>query len=210
MITQSCPGNDWFFIGKTSTKYYQYPPHQIEDEVITGFSDTLNEIIPEKLKELIERQDFLVKTRHDKLEKLESLKLTEWGIFIWINLLELEFSEYDVLQKWLKYWLRLAEKSGNNVYNQEKIAQGGITEEDVAQAKEVPLESIYEENLKRVGSRFVARCPFHKENTPSFTIFTNTNNFYCFGCHTWGDSIDLYMQINQCDFPTAVRGLLHG
>lgn len=34
-------------------------------------------------------------------------------------------------------------------------------------------------------------CPLHKENTPSLKIYHKTNSWYCFGCHEWGDHIDL-------------------
>ena len=30
------------------------------------------------------------------------------------------------------------------------------------------------------GGRFKGLCPFHKENTPSFTVNTRQNMFYCF------------------------------
>ena len=41
--------------------------------------------------------------------------------------------------------------------------------------------------LKRAGSNVVGLCPFHNEKTPSFTVFPQTNSFYCFGCGAGGD-----------------------
>ncbi len=35
--------------------------------------------------------------------------------------------------------------------------------------------------LKRAGSNLVGCCPFHSEKTPSFTVFSQTKSFYCFG-----------------------------
>ena len=34
-------------------------------------------------------------------------------------------------------------------------------------------------------------CPFHKEMTPSFTVYPETNTFHCFGCGVSGDAIEL-------------------
>lgn len=33
-------------------------------------------------------------------------------------------------------------------------------------------------------------CPLHKDKTPSFKIYEDTNSFYCFGCHKWGNAIN--------------------
>ncbi len=203
-------GNDWYFVGKSSMKYYQYPSSLPEDDIITLFKEDLVEIVSNKLEEILERQDTLIKQRELKLSTIGKMKLDDFARYWFVSEAEFEFVEFDVLQRWLKYWLRLAMKSGNNIYDREKIAQNGITEEQVAQAKEVPLESVFEGRLRRIGTRFIGLCPFHEEKTPSFTIFSNTNNFYCFGCHVWGDPIDLYMKLNQCNLPTAVKALIYG
>ena len=49
-------------------------------------------------------------------------------------------------------------------------------------------------HLKRQGSSYKGLCPFHSEKTPSFTVFTSTQNFYCFGCHVGGDVINFIMK----------------
>ena len=33
-------------------------------------------------------------------------------------------------------------------------------------------------------------CPFHAEDTPSFTLYPKTNTFHCFGCGASGDAIE--------------------
>ncbi len=43
--------------------------------------------------------------------------------------------------------------------------------------------------LVRRGGRFWARCPFHEERSPSFTIMPDHRNYYCFGCGAKGDAI---------------------
>lgn len=34
--------------------------------------------------------------------------------------------------------------------------------------------------------KYRTECPFHIEDIPSFTIYVNTQTYYCFGCHRWG------------------------
>ena len=50
-------------------------------------------------------------------------------------------------------------------------------------------------NLKRAGSNKVGLCPFHSEKTPSFTVFSNTETFKCFGCGAGGDVISFTMLV---------------
>ena len=61
--------------------------------------------------------------------------------------------------------------------------------------------------LKRAGSNFVGRCPFHSEKTPSFTVFPGTSSYYCFGCGAGGDAITFTMQTEGLDYPEAVKAL---
>ena len=50
--------------------------------------------------------------------------------------------------------------------------------------------------LKNAGSNMVGLCPFHSENSPSFTVFGSDDHFYCFGCGTGGDVITFIMKFN--------------
>ncbi len=61
--------------------------------------------------------------------------------------------------------------------------------------------------LKRAGSNLVGCCPFHSERTPSFTVFLNNDNFYCFGCGAGGDVITFVMKMQNVDYITAVEYL---
>ncbi len=61
--------------------------------------------------------------------------------------------------------------------------------------------------LQRVGRKWKALCPFHKEKTPSFQLDPEQGLYYCFGCGKGGDAIKLHMELTGDDFPTAMEAL---
>ena len=61
--------------------------------------------------------------------------------------------------------------------------------------------------LKRTGNRYTGLCPFHNEKTPSFSVTPDSNLFYCFGCHKGGTIFDFIMEIENMDFPEALKYL---
>ena len=61
--------------------------------------------------------------------------------------------------------------------------------------------------LERKGKHYLARCPFHHEKTPSFTVFTESGRFQCFGCGEKGDAIAFLMKREGLPFPEVVKRL---
>jgi DNA primase len=61
--------------------------------------------------------------------------------------------------------------------------------------------------LRRVGSNFTARCPFHDEKTPSFTVSRDKQFYHCFGCGAHGNAIDFLMGYDHLNFVEAVESL---
>ncbi len=70
-----------------------------------------------------------------------------------------------------------------------------------------PIETVIGSyvQLKRRGRNYVCSCPFHSEKTPSCTVFTDTQSFYCFGCGAGGDVITFVMKIENLIFSEAVK-----
>ena len=62
-------------------------------------------------------------------------------------------------------------------------------------------------NLKRRGKNLVGLCPFHNEKTPSFTVYPESQSFYCFGCGAGGEAIGFIRRAENLDFTEAVRYL---
>jgi DNA primase len=63
----------------------------------------------------------------------------------------------------------------------------------------------YVQFARRTGARAVALCPFHSEKTPSFTINSDMNTFYCFGCHKGGGAVSFIMEIENVPFTDAIE-----
>ena len=61
--------------------------------------------------------------------------------------------------------------------------------------------------LKRAGSNYKGRCPFHNEKTPSFVVSETKQIFTCFGCGATGDVIGFVKQYYQLDFMQAIEKL---
>ncbi|MGI6129089.1 MAG: DNA primase [bacterium] len=59
--------------------------------------------------------------------------------------------------------------------------------------------------LKKVGQNYVGLCPFHNEDTPSFSVNRERQMFYCFGCNVGGDVFEFIKKKEAVDFPEAVR-----
>ncbi len=62
-------------------------------------------------------------------------------------------------------------------------------------------------NLKRRGKNLVGLCPFHNEKTPSFTVYPDSQSFYCFGCGAGGEAIAFIRRVENLDYTEAVRYL---
>ena len=59
--------------------------------------------------------------------------------------------------------------------------------------------------LKQKGRRYWGCCPFHNEKTPSFSVDSVAQLYYCFGCHKGGTVINFVMEMERMEFMDAVR-----
>jgi len=61
--------------------------------------------------------------------------------------------------------------------------------------------------LKKAGKDYQARCPFHDEKTPSFTVSQDKQFYHCFGCGAHGTAIGFLMEYERLGFLEAVEAL---
>lgn len=87
--------------------------------------------------------------------------------------------------------------------------QRGIPEniiEEIKQRNEiVSVVEQYVRLEKKSAQNFFGLCPFHSEDTPSFSVSPNKQIYYCFGCHKGGDVIHFIMDIEKVGYLDAVK-----
>ena len=62
-------------------------------------------------------------------------------------------------------------------------------------------------SLRKAGKNHLARCPFHEEKTPSFTVSQDKQFYHCFGCGANGTAITFLMEYGGMDFVEAIEEL---
>lgn len=59
-------------------------------------------------------------------------------------------------------------------------------------------------DLKKVGSNYSARCPFHPDDTPSLFVSPSRGIFKCFGCGVGGDAIKFVALYENISYSEAL------
>jgi hypothetical protein len=89
------------------------------------------------------------------------------------------------------------------------MTRGRITPEQVATVKaRVPMPSLIGESIalrRETPTEYLALCPFHTEDSPSFRVYRD--HAHCFGCGWHGDAIDWLIERERMSFPGALRHL---
>lgn len=187
------------------------PPRLQPTTDFISFTDALEEVVPVKIKEVMDEMDKLLKL-HEQWEALitdlhKKGELDDFGVYFWTLYNELAFTDYDVYKKWLQYWLSIYEKLPGKKVEKPAYIDPMESERVLQRAKSTPIENFYTDQLRGTGSRLTGKCPFHEEKTASFFIFTSTNTFHCFGCQKNGDVIDFIMLSKKLNFQEALEFL---
>lgn len=59
--------------------------------------------------------------------------------------------------------------------------------------------------LRPEGKELFGLCPFHHEDTPSFSVTPDKNQWYCFGCHKGGNILTFIAQYHKVKSAEAVK-----
>ncbi len=76
-----------------------------------------------------------------------------------------------------------------------------------------PLGDVVEASGVKLAGRGRVRqgvCPFHEETAGSFTVYADSQRWYCFGCGLGGDVLDFIQRLDGVDLPEAIRRLQGG
>src|SRR6478752_3519804 len=57
--------------------------------------------------------------------------------------------------------------------------------------------------LKKQGRNYFGLCPFHGENSPSFSVSTDKQIYHCFGCGAGGNVFSFLMELEGVSFLEA-------
>ena len=88
---------------------------------------------------------------------------------------------------------------------------GQVSQSDIARAKSNIVSAIRQHlPIKKTGKNWSACCPFHQENSASFTVNEDKQMFYCFGCGEGGDAVDFVVKYLGVSFRQAVDSINGG
>jgi DNA primase len=90
----------------------------------------------------------------------------------------------------------------------ENMANARLEDEKINQIREaVDIVDFIGEyvQLKKQGRNYFGLCPFHGENSPSFSVSSDKQIFHCFGCGAGGNVFTFLMDIDGCSFLEAAK-----
>ena len=61
--------------------------------------------------------------------------------------------------------------------------------------------------LQKKGANYFGLCPFHNEKSPSFSVSSSKQMYYCFGCGAGGNVITFLMEYENFTFQEALESL---
>ena len=82
-----------------------------------------------------------------------------------------------------------------------------VVEEIISRSDIVSVVGQYVQFTKSSGQNMFGLCPFHSEDTPSFSVSVNKQIYYCFGCHKGGNVVNFIMEIEHLTYFEALKFL---
>lgn len=166
-------------------------------EIIEAFPDECRTMIP-RVNRALKKQ---LKPYHDHCKSINHKLLDNFSTLFLKRVIKMEYRPEIIEERIRQNELIL------RILDQPKD-ENRITDHMITQAKEVPLAMLYSfEQIRPGTARYSACCPFHIDKNPSFVVYPN-NTFYCFSCHSGGDSIEFIKKLHDMNFIEAVKFIL--
>jgi len=163
---------------------------RIEEDILYSFSkQELNKLIEDTYESYMKIKmpyDYILSRKkfragYDELNQLSKYLIEQYSYhFNWGEEIELT---HKFLKRLRNFYKSNYEQSNTKNYKKFDIQSVNIIDV-LGQYMKLP------KNLNRNGP-----CPLHKEKTGSFRIYKNTNTFYCFWCHKWGNIVNFVSEI---------------
>lgn len=191
----------------TEEKWKKSQHRLSETELLDVFSDSIEGVCNDKVKELKALRDELVleiRRLGQEVDGCDDFKVMlrrECILYFMVKPLE-------EIEKKIYYFERLSDKKTEKF----KARKGQLTDADIERARNIPIVDVAETHLgqlRKTSKGYITRCPFHQDNSPSFHIYPESNRYYCFGCNATGDVITFIQKLLNHDFKSAVLYLLN-
>lgn len=111
----------------------------------------------------------------------------------------------EPLEKQIKYYTNFLNAS--DPVKKEQMKSRGVSETDIARAKEVPIVELLESFGVEFKNDF-AVCVWHSEKSASLHYIKDRNCVYCMGCHKHADTITVVQHFRNVNFIEAVKQLI--
>lgn len=107
-----------------------------------------------------------------------------------------------------QYWNNRAIDNMSRWYaKNENLLENRDWEDKYDYAMNIRIEEVCRHLYPKGDYKRAKCCPFHKDKTPSFHVYQNTNSWFCFGCNEGGSPINFVMRKNNLNFKEAVKFL---
>ncbi len=192
----------WLMYEELESEHRDSKRKYTDAELLSIFPE-IKSVLPSKIKEWQIVKKAVKKSILRKLERLYDSTKTDFEYWFCRELVK----HTDGLQllEVIKHIARLRRQ----VYVASgKKPKGRLTDEQIEMATQIPIADLYDGRLRRSGNNLTGLCPFHEDKRPSFTVYSQTNSCWCFGCQEGGNSIKFIMLLHGYSFPEAVKYLL--
>lgn len=182
----------------------QHNPYLIEEKLLYSFEK-------EELRKLIEEtKKAYLKEKFPYSNRLERERIK-------MNYPELnEISKYfvDIVNYYFSWWeeVELSKKFLDRLtmfYKLHYETNHNYTKS--LDIKKIPIREILSMYTREISSlKRNIKCPFpdHKDKSPSFKIYENSNSFYCYWCHRWWNILNLVSEMDWITTKEAYKKLI--
>lgn len=174
-------------------------------------------LIEKNLFEVLSKEEFIFLIKDFDL--FIKLKEQEYN-----NKLKLSYQKYNNLSEFDKYfiemyyfyfewwnYIKMYIESLNKIKTFYRLIYWIASSMKTIDIKNITIESIlalYINIPSNLNRNIKCILPNHKDSSPSFRVYKNTNTFYCFGCRKWWNIINLISEIEQISTKEAFKKIV--